>query len=245
MEILIFSLDDDIIDIAWCTIEGHQPPKGKKYRILVDRLPYVVHKETITGKEILELAGKEPYKHFQLRQKFKHGKVVTIGYDQHVDLTAPGIEKFKTLPLDQTEGEVPRRDFDLLEEDELFLENLGLPWETVKTPDAQWLFIQQYPVIPGYNVSEATMGIRMTPGYPTAQLDMVYFFPALSRKDGQPIGALTTLVLDGQTFQQWSRHRTGANPWRPELDNLSTHVPLADAWLSVEFEKRPTNAISA
>jgi hypothetical protein len=77
MEILIFSLDDDIIDIAWCTIEGHQPPKGKKYRILVDRLPYVVHKETITGKEILELAGKEPYKHFQLRQKFKHGKVVT------------------------------------------------------------------------------------------------------------------------------------------------------------------------
>src|SRR3569833_430135 len=137
MEIIIFSLEDEIIDIEWCTLQGHTPPKGRKYRILIDRKPYVVHHHTVTGKELLELAGKTPYKNYQIRQKFKHGKVTTIGYDQVVDLTEHGIEKFKTLPLDQTEGEAPRRDFSLLEEDELFLENLGLSWEAVNVQNVK------------------------------------------------------------------------------------------------------------
>ena len=74
---------------------------------------------------------------------------------------------------------------------------------------------------------------------------MVYFFPALSRVDQKPIGALTSFPLDGKTYQQWSRHRTSTNPWRADVDNLSTHIPLADFWLSNEFEKRPRNALSA
>ena len=245
MEIIIFSLDDEIIDIEWCTLHGHTPPKGRKYRILIDRKPYVVHHGTITGKELLELAEKHPYKHYQVRQKFKHGKVITIDYDQEVDLTEPGIEKFKTLPLDQTEGEVPRRDFTLLEEDELYLDNLGLVWEAINVIGVKWLLIKNYPIIPGYNVGHATMAIRMTAGYPTAQLDMVYFSPPLARADGQTINALSSIQLDGLVYQQWSRHRTAANPWRPEIDNLGTHVPLADAWLKLEFEKRPEYAISA
>jgi hypothetical protein len=245
MEIIIFSLEDDIIDIEWCTIQGHTPPKDRKYRILIDRKPYVVHHHNITGKELLELAEKTPYKNYQVRQKFKHGKVITIGYEQVVDLTEPSIEKFKTLPLDQTEGEVPRRDFTLLEEDELFLNNLGLIWEAVNVAGVKWIFIKNYSIVSGYNVSQATMAVRMTAGYPTAQLDMVYFNPPLARADGQVVNALSSIQLDGKTYQQWSRHRTAANPWRPEIDNLGTHVPLADAWLSLEFEKRARYAVSA
>jgi hypothetical protein len=245
MEIIIFSLDDEIIDIEWCTVQGHTPPKGRKYRILIDRKPYVVHHGTITGKELLELAEKHPYNNYQVRQKFKHGKVITIDYDQVVDLTEPGIEKFKTLPLDQTEGEVPRRDFTLLEEDELYLDNLGLVWEAINVMGVKWLLIKNYPIIPGYNVSHSTVAIRITAGYPTAQLDMVYFSPPLARADGQPINALSSFQLDGLTYQQWSRHRTATNPWRPDIDNLGTHVPLADAWLKLEFEKRPEYAVSA
>ncbi|MCB9250848.1 MAG: hypothetical protein H6605_00130 [Flavobacteriales bacterium] len=143
------------------------------------------------------------------------------------------------MPLDQTEGEVPRRDFTLLDEDEAFLESLGLSWEAANLGGALWIFIHNYPLPNGYNVNEAILGVRMSPGYPTAQLDMVYFFPALCRKDGQPIGALSLAHIDGKNFQQWSRHRTGANPWRPDIDNLGTHIPLADAWLQLEFEKRP------
>lgn len=245
MENLNFSLEDEIIDLEWCAKLGHTPPKGRKYRIIIDRDKYVVDKECMTGKEILLIAGKKPPERFQLRQKLKHGNVVTIGYEQTVCFTEPGIEKFKTLPLDQTEGEVPRRDFILLEEDEVYLNNLGLVWEAVNVQGALWIFIHGYNLPEGYNATEACLGIRMTSGYPTAQLDMIYFYPALSRADGQPIGALSLTQIDGKIFQQWSRHRTEINPWRNGIDNLSTHVPLADAWLLLEFEKRPANAVPA
>jgi len=246
MENLKFSLDDEIIDIEWCTLNDHNPPKGRKYRIIIDREKYVVDKEYDRRRELLILAGKNPPERFQLRQKYKGGKVVTIAYDQEVCFTEKGIEKFKTLPLDQTEGEVPRRDFTLLEEDEAYLESLGLTWEAVGYKGALWVFIHNYSLPDGYNVTEAILGVRMSPGYPTAQLDMVYFFPAVCRKDSKPIGGLSLTVVDGKNFQQWSRHRTATNPWRPDIDNLSTHVPLADAWLQLEFEKKPnSHAISA
>lgn len=239
MNNLKFSLDDDIIDIEWCTLNDHTPPKGKKYRIKIDRESFVVNQECMTGRDILILAGKTPIERFQLRQKFKGGKVVTIAYDFMVCFTESGIEKFKTLPLDQTEGAVPRRDFTLLDEDEAYLESLGLMWEAANLQNALWIFIYNYTLPEGYSASEATLAVRMSPGYPTSQLDMVYFYPALNRQDGQAIGGLSLAQIDGNTFQQWSRHRTIANPWRPDIDNLSTHVPLADAWLLLEFEKRP------
>lgn len=245
MENLNFSLEDEIIDLEWCAKHGHTPPKGRKYRIIIDRDKYIVDKECMIGKEILLIAGKNPPERFQLRQKLKHGNVVTIDYDQKVCFTEPGIEKFKTLPLDQTEGEVPRKDFILLEEDEVYLNNLGLVWEAINAQGALWIFIHGYNLPDGYNATEACLGIRMTPGYPTAQLDMIYFYPALSRADGQPIGALSFTQIDGKIFQQWSRHRTAINPWRNGIDNLSTHVPLADAWLLLEFEKRPSHAVPA
>jgi hypothetical protein len=239
MENFNFSLDDEIIDIEWCTSHDHKPPKGRKYRIIIDREKFVVDKECMTGKEILTLTGKTPPDRFQLRQKLKGGSVITIGNEKVVCFTDPGIEKFKTLPLDQTEGEVLRREFPLLEEDESYLNNLGLPWESANLQGALWVFIQNYSLPEGYNVSEAIIGVRMSPGYPVAQLDMVYFFPALNRKDGQRIGGLSLSLIDGKNFQQWSRHRTGANPWRSDIDNLSTHIPLADTWLISEFVKRP------
>ena len=229
MEKLKFSLDDDIIDIEWCTLNDHTPPKGRKYRIKIDRENFVVDLECMTGNEILILAGKTPTERFQLRQKFKGGKVITIAPDKVVCFTESGIEKFKTLPLDQTEGGDPRRDFTLIDEDEAYLESLGLNWETANLCSALWVFIHNYTLPEGYSASEATLAIRMSPGYPTSQLDMVYFYPPLCRNDSQLIGGLSLTQIDGKNFQQWSRHRTNANPWRSDVDNLSTHVPLADA----------------
>lgn len=240
-----FTLDDSIIDIEWCAKCGHTPPKGRKYRILIDRQQYVVDKECMTGKEILSLTGETPPDRFQLRQKFKDGRVITIKNDQVVCFTEPGIEKFKTLACDQTEGESPRRGFTLLEEDQEFLDSLKLRWETIRDGNNSWVLIHNYPIPEGYNVQEATIAIMMSPGYPTAQLDMVYFYPPLQRTDNQPIGRLTPMTVDNLTFQRWSRHRTSINPWRPGIDNLSTHVPLVDVWLFQEFQKRPYHGISA
>lgn len=130
-----------------------------------------------------------------------------------------------------------RRHFALPEADEEFLNSLGLPWETLLESGVRWVFIYNFPVPSGYNHTTVTVAIRIMPGYPDAQLDMAYFFPALARADGKHIGALTPFPLDGKSFQQWSRHRTGTNPWRPGVDDLSTHLMLVEDWLKREFAK--------
>ena len=94
---------EEIIDIEMYAKEGKNPPKGKKYKIKVDGSEYVVP-QSLKGREILELAGKKPIERFQLNQRLKGGVVKKIGYDEIVDFSTPGIEKFMTLPLDQTEG---------------------------------------------------------------------------------------------------------------------------------------------
>lgn len=95
---------EEIIDLEQFAKEGKTPPKGRKYRIRVDNQKYDTDKDELTGREILTLAGKSPIERFQLNQKLKGGAVKKVGYDQNVDLTAKGVERFMTVPLDQTEG---------------------------------------------------------------------------------------------------------------------------------------------
>ncbi len=91
------------IDIEEFAKNNKPVPKGKKYKIKVDRTKHVTDQECMTGKEILALAGKTPHTRYQLNQRIK-GSVKKVGYDEKVDFTTPGIERFMTLPLDQTEG---------------------------------------------------------------------------------------------------------------------------------------------
>lgn len=132
-----------------------------------------------------------------------------------------------------------RRDFDLLPEDEKFLEDYGLPWETI-LDGSQWVLIHEFPTHEGYNHRRMTVAIRIETGYPNNELNMAYFFPALARKDGRKIGATeATQAIDGKTYQRWSRHRTAENPWKIGRDSLGTHVILIEDWLAREFEKWP------
>ncbi|MGD9924476.1 MAG: E2/UBC family protein [Pseudorhodoplanes sp.] len=130
-----------------------------------------------------------------------------------------------------------RRQFDLLPEDQKFLEDYSLPWETV-IDGSHWVLIHDFPAPEGYNHSKVTAAIRMETGYPNVELNMAYFHPALSRKDGKGIKATEAQQkLDGKSFQRWSRHRTGTNPWRVGQDNLGTHIFLVEDWLEREFER--------
>ncbi len=93
-----------VIDIEVYAKENRPIPKGHRYLIQVDREKYEVEQESLTGREILTLAGKNPAERFQLNQRLIGGKVVKINYDQEVSFLQPGLEKFMTIPLDQTEG---------------------------------------------------------------------------------------------------------------------------------------------
>jgi Prokaryotic E2 family E len=130
-----------------------------------------------------------------------------------------------------------RRQFLLPEQDIKFLEDYGLPWETIKD-GAHWSLVHNFPLPNGYNHENVTAAIRMETGYPNTPLDMVYFYPLIARVDGKSIGAATVVQqIDGKNFQRWSRHRSASNPWVPGQDDLFSHVTLVEDWLIREFEK--------
>jgi hypothetical protein len=129
------------------------------------------------------------------------------------------------------------REFSLTEEDEDSLNSTGLVWETIIEGNVKWLILRQYPIPGGYNLSAADAALRIPPSYPDGQIDMVYFHPALALTTGRSIQRLTPHLLENKQYQQWSRHRTAANPWRPGLDNVCTHLLQVDSWLNRELPK--------
>jgi hypothetical protein len=133
-----------------------------------------------------------------------------------------------------------RREFDLLPVDREFLDEYELLWETI-VDGSQWVLIHDFPLPRGYNHETVIAAIRIETGYPNTELNMAYFFPALARRDGKPIGATQAQqTLDGKSYQRWSRHRTAANPWKIGRDHIGTHVILIEDWLDREFEKCPS-----
>lgn len=95
---------DHIEDLEICCREDRQPRCDFHYRIKVDKEHYVSPVSFMLGRQLLELAGKCDPSKWHLRQKFGDGRLVKIGLEDKVDFTTRGVEKFLTLPCDQTEG---------------------------------------------------------------------------------------------------------------------------------------------
>jgi hypothetical protein len=95
---------DEIVDLEEYAKLGKRPPLSKGYRIRVNGEPYVVHEAEPTGRAILTLAGLLPAADYTLRVKVAGEKPRKVALDEKVDLRHSGVEKFKALPRDQTEG---------------------------------------------------------------------------------------------------------------------------------------------
>jgi len=133
------------------------------------------------------------------------------------------------------------RQFSLPEEDIEFLNTSNYKWETIIDGGNRWVIIHEFPVPNGYNESSVTVAIQILSGYPNSQLDMAYFYPWLSRKDGVHIGqADQPMTIQQQSFQRWSRHY----PWQPGIHSLSTHILSIEDWLSREFRIKPFQGVS-
>ena len=211
--------------------------KYPEYKVRVDKGIVVVTNPLLTGRELLELAGKKPAEQFAIYLKVKGQQPRRIQADEKVDLRLPGVERFVTLPLDQTEGSYSRRDFVPPANDFEWLSTMGRPFELVAERNVLRVVVYGFAVPPGYNRREVDVNVRIDPGYPDTQIDMVYVHPPLERVDGHPIAALSSDRFDNKEWQRWSRHRTPANPWRPGVDNLSTHFGLVEEWFSRELRK--------
>jgi hypothetical protein len=214
-------------------------PHAKHYAFRVDKQHVVVEKPLIDGEHILAEVGKTPEK-FKLYQHKRGHQPIQIGPKEEVDLRAPGLERFTTMPKDTTEGLIDgevKRHFRLPETDEEYLKGLGLRWETVLDGNMRWLLIHGWRAPTGYNHAIVTLALLIPENYSDAQIDMVYFKEHLARADGRPIAQLTNQQICGTAWQRWSRHRTTANPWRAGIDDIASHLGLVDEWLSREFIK--------
>src|ERR1017187_6177286 len=118
----------EVVIIEIVELEEH----AKHHAFRVDKDRIVVDTPTITGAEILAKAGKTAAE-FKLYQHKRGHQPILIEPNQTVNLREPGVERFTTMPKDTTEGlEGPplRRQFQLPQSDEDYLNGLGLPWET-------------------------------------------------------------------------------------------------------------------
>jgi hypothetical protein len=89
---------EEIIEIEEYAKADRTPhPRAKGYLIRVDKQKILFDKSKVTGREILERAGKVPPKNYILRQVLKGGAPEKIGLDETVDLARHGVEKFKTM----------------------------------------------------------------------------------------------------------------------------------------------------
>ena len=80
--------------------------------------------------------------------------------------------------------------------------------------------------------------MEVPPNYPAAQIDMFFVAPALSLSSGAAIpNTEHREAILGEPFQRWSRHRNAKAPWRPESDNVITHLALVESALQKEVEQ--------
>ena len=89
----------------------------RELKVQIDKKYFKAPNSLMTGYDVLHLAEKLPPDNYAIYLKVEGGQPERIGLDETVDLSRPGVERFVTLPLDQTEGLGARRDFGLPDED--------------------------------------------------------------------------------------------------------------------------------
>ena len=218
---------------------GHKPPKP--YKLKIDGTMYEVQDRFITGRTILALAHKTPESDYRVALKEHGNDMRPIGMDDIVDLEMPGIEKFVTYHTGHSDGEEGPKGpfpFDLPEEDEDYAIRLAGRLERVLDKSRHWVLIHDFQVPEGYNVEKVTAAVLLPQGYPICGPDMVYFYPSLVLDSGKRIHAAdATEVIQGKTYQRWSRHFLPREPWRPGVDSLETYAFMIRGWLEREVKR--------
>lgn len=212
------------------------PETGVLFFTKVDGTKHSFDHQLVTGREILQAAGKTPVEDYLLNMMTAGGSRRVIELDEKVDLGSEGIEKFVAIPKKRTDGR-GQISPPLTDEDGLFLDSTGKEWSASPWNGNLLLVVKKWPLPPGFTTTEADVGIVIPITYRAAQIDMFYFLPGLARSDGKSIPAVSAQNLNGVNFQQWSRHRTPTSAWRPALDDVGTHLAFMDACLRDELRR--------
>lgn len=94
---------EELVVIEEYAQRGETPPRARLYRVRIDKGPYEFANPDPTGEQILEQA-KKTSAGWKLYQVFRGHQPVPVAPTDHVNLRAPGVERFVTVPKDPTEG---------------------------------------------------------------------------------------------------------------------------------------------
>ena len=95
----------ELIEIEAYAASLKRKPKAKVYVFRVGKTRIEVTHHLITGRRILELAGKIPPEKYTLRQVEHGGVLKPIELTDEVDLRAPGVERFRAMPRTAKDGQ--------------------------------------------------------------------------------------------------------------------------------------------
>lgn len=228
---------DDAVSLGGDSLERLSSRK-QSWKLQVQGVVLTLTTPMISVKSALEQAGFDPNVGWILILKPKGKAKLQVALDYEIDLRPPGIEKLRLMPAEINNGEaegVPRWSFHLLDKDETYLNERGLHWETLQEGGRRWLILRHFMLPAGYNHSVVDIAIDVPVHYPQAEIDMFHCLPHLSLKAGGVIDETTGRTqIEGQTFQQWSRHLNGQTRWNPATDSVMTHLTVIDAALAKE-----------
>lgn len=113
-------------------------------------------------------------------------------------------------------------DFLLPDEDEEFLTaHFPSRWCKREEEGEIGIIISDYPLPADlYTADKSDLMLIIPADYPTSGLDMFYFSPELSRKDGRTINAIAKEIHFEREWQRWSRHYE----WEPGTDSIVSHI---------------------
>ena len=213
-----------------------QETREKQWKFRVDKDNFQSNDQLVTGRQILETAGKSPANKYLLVLSGQ-GQPREIGLDEKVDLSQPGIERFRSLVRECREGFSGRHHFELPPDDAYFLNKTGWQWEAVSEGGVMRLVIYGFKLPEGFDREEVDLVLRIEQTYPDTQIDMFYLHPHIALNSGRPIRALAQERFDAKSWQRWSRHRPDPRSWRPGIDGVETHLAYVTNCLNDEGSK--------
>ena len=227
----------DLVDLDHRGVEAFHSRK-RNWKLNVQGVVLDLTQPTIAVGDAMTKAGFDVKARWYIFLKVEGQPKKEVTLDYVVDLRTPGIEKIRLTPrgIDNGEGAPPpRRDFALLERDEVYLNDLGLRWETVVDAQRRWLLIYDYPVLAGYTIGKTCLALEIPLTYPGAQIDMFYAYPPLALTSGRAIDRTQVrATIVGLEFHGWSRHRNASAPWDVAHDCVATHLALVESAIAKE-----------
>lgn len=229
--------DGEVLDLAAQGVESFYSRQGS-WILNVQGVRLEFDTPTVLTSVAIQRAGFDVTQGWHIFLKIAGEPKKEVALNDVIDLRTPGIEKLRLTPKDVNNGEMAARqryEFQLLEVDESFLDERFARWETILDNGHRWLLIHGYRPPVGYLQSIVTLALEIPPAYPGAQIDMFYVTPALNAHGMQPLPNTELCVQIGsEQYQRWSRHRGEGSPWRPESDNVITHLALVESALTKE-----------